>query len=88
MTVCTVVKSKGKISQNFVAFSEYMNFNLKEEGEYYSDQIVEESYESLNELTSNYDQFEAYDKIQKTNSIGKDSVYLNDICYKKYQSLF
>ena len=23
----TVVKSKGKISQNFVAFSEYMNFN-------------------------------------------------------------
>lgn len=28
------------------------------------------------------DQFEAYDKIQKTNSIGKDSVYLNDICYK------
>ena len=23
------VKSKGKISQNFVAFSEYMNFNLK-----------------------------------------------------------
>ena len=26
MTVCTVVKSKGKITQNFVAFSEYMNF--------------------------------------------------------------
>ena len=26
-TLCTVVKSKGKISQNFVAFSEYMNFN-------------------------------------------------------------
>ena len=25
-TVCTVVKSKGKILQNFVAFSEYMNF--------------------------------------------------------------
>jgi hypothetical protein len=24
--VCTVVKSKGKISQNFVAFSENMNF--------------------------------------------------------------
>ena len=24
---CTVVKSKGKISQNSVAFSEYMNFN-------------------------------------------------------------
>ena len=24
---CTAVKSKGKISQNFVAFSEYMNFN-------------------------------------------------------------
>ena len=26
MTACTVVKSKGKTSQNFVAFSEYMNF--------------------------------------------------------------
>ena len=26
LTVCTVVKSKGKISRNFVAFSEYMNF--------------------------------------------------------------
>ena len=25
LTVCTVVKSKGKISQNFVVFSEYMN---------------------------------------------------------------
>ena len=29
LTVCTLVKSKGKISQNFVAFSEYMNFNIK-----------------------------------------------------------
>ena len=28
-TVCTVVKSKVKISQNFVAFSEYMNFNIQ-----------------------------------------------------------
>ena len=27
LTVCTLVKSKVKISQNFVAFSEYMNFN-------------------------------------------------------------
>ena len=27
LTVCTIVKSKGKISQNFVAFSEYMNFD-------------------------------------------------------------
>ena len=26
LTVCTVVKSKVKISQNFVVFSEYMNF--------------------------------------------------------------
>ena len=26
LTVCTVVKSKGKISQNFVAFSEYIKF--------------------------------------------------------------
>ena len=26
LIVCTVVKSKKKISQNFVAFSEYMNF--------------------------------------------------------------
>ena len=29
LTVCTVVKIKGKISQNFVAFSEYMNFTEK-----------------------------------------------------------
>ena len=29
LTVCTVVKSKGKISQNFVVFSEYMNFTVK-----------------------------------------------------------
>ena len=28
LTVCTAVKSKGKISQNFVAFSEYMNFKF------------------------------------------------------------
>ena len=27
LIVCTVVKSKGKVSQNFVAFSDYMNFN-------------------------------------------------------------
>ena len=27
LTVCTVVKSKVEISRNFVAFSEYMNFN-------------------------------------------------------------
>ena len=27
LTVCTIVKSKGTILQNFVAFSEYMNFN-------------------------------------------------------------
>ena len=27
-TVCTVVKSKGKISQNCAAFSEYMNFTM------------------------------------------------------------
>ena len=26
LTVCTVFKSKWKISQNFAAFSEYMNF--------------------------------------------------------------
>ena len=30
LTVCTVVKSKGKISQNIVAFSEYMNFNIRQ----------------------------------------------------------
>ena len=30
LTVCTVVKSKVKILQNFVAFSEYMNFKEKE----------------------------------------------------------
>ena len=31
LTVCTVVRSKVNISQNFVAFSEYMNFkNLQQ----------------------------------------------------------
>ena len=30
MTVCTAVKSKVKILQNFVAFSEYMNFTCDE----------------------------------------------------------
>ena len=29
LTVCTVVKSKVKISQNCVAFSEYMNFTIR-----------------------------------------------------------
>ena len=29
LTVCTAVKSKVEILQNFVAFSEYMNFNQK-----------------------------------------------------------
>ena len=28
LTLCTVVKSKGKISQKFVAFSENMNFKF------------------------------------------------------------
>ena len=28
LTVCTAVKSKGKILQNFVAFSEYVNFKI------------------------------------------------------------
>ena len=28
LNVCTVVKSKGKISQNSVAFSEYMKFDI------------------------------------------------------------
>ena len=28
LTAVHTVKSKGKISQNFVAFSEYMNFNF------------------------------------------------------------
>ena len=32
LTVCTVVKSKAKISQNFVVFSEYMNFTSFEMG--------------------------------------------------------
>ena len=27
LTVCTVVKNKAELSQNFVAFSEYINFN-------------------------------------------------------------
>ena len=30
LTVCTVVKCKVKILQNFVAFSEYMNFMMED----------------------------------------------------------
>ena len=30
LSVCTVDKSKVEISQNFVAFSEYMNFNREQ----------------------------------------------------------
>ena len=41
LTVCTVVKSKGKILQNFVAFSEYMNFKyLKKTKEWRSILII------------------------------------------------
>ena len=39
LTVCTVVKCKGKISQKFVAFSEYMNFNKSTLCEIYSGKI-------------------------------------------------
>ena len=42
LTVCTVVKSKGKISHNFVAFSEYMNFIRTAEG-IYNDIIISPS---------------------------------------------
>ena len=35
LTVCTEVKSKWKISQNFVAFSEYINFISHREQAYY-----------------------------------------------------
>ena len=30
LTVCSTVKSKVEISQNFVAFSEYMHFNARQ----------------------------------------------------------
>ena len=32
---CAVVKSKVKISQNFVAFSEYINFTMEEQAFYF-----------------------------------------------------
>ena len=32
LLLSNVVKSKVKISQNFVVFSEYMNFNIKKRG--------------------------------------------------------
>ena len=40
LTVCTVVKSKGKILQNSVAFSEYMNFTLVHYGLYWQESLV------------------------------------------------
>ena len=43
LTVCTVVKSKGKISQNFVSFSEYMNFS----GKGWKDVIIRKPSESF-----------------------------------------
>ena len=39
LTVCTAVKSQGKISQNFVAFSEYMNFTIKNCGKYLQNKV-------------------------------------------------
>ena len=44
LTVCTVVKSKVKISQNFVAYSKYMNFNTL----YLVHQISTTNPESMN----------------------------------------
>ena len=44
MTVCTVVKSKGKISQNFAAFSEYMNFEEQPLLEYLTAGLVYNSF--------------------------------------------
>ena len=41
LTVCTVVKSKVKISQNFVAFSEYMNFTyIITVGNWHNDRLI------------------------------------------------
>ena len=40
LTVCTAVKSKGKISQNFVAFSEYMNVKNKTEKSFCPDYFL------------------------------------------------
>ena len=58
LTVCTVVKSKAKISQNFVVFSEYMNFTSFEMG-----LLVEigycscESFIQKEKVVTNFDQF-------------------------------
>ena len=41
LTVCTVVKSKVKSSQNFVAFSEYMNFTyIITVGNWHNDRLI------------------------------------------------
>ena len=44
LTVCTVVKSKVKISQNFVAFSECMNFNKQLSHFNFFEKIMSESH--------------------------------------------
>ena len=47
LTVCSVVKSKGKISQNFVVFSEYMNFKKSNEKSALCLEIVREECHSF-----------------------------------------
>ena len=44
LTVCTVVKSKVKISKNRVAFSEYMNFTMAETSNYKFVEILPSRY--------------------------------------------
>ena len=51
MTTVHTVKSKGKISQNFVAFSEYMNLNQKIsfQVEYESAGFLDKNRDTVNE---------------------------------------
>ena len=52
LTVCTVVKSKGKISQNFVDFSEYMNFNVTLREFYSNNALAFQGSETVNSTTN------------------------------------
>jgi hypothetical protein len=53
LTVCTVVKSKVKILQNFVAFSEYMNF--KTNCRFFVATFCQRQRHSVNPLMITYD---------------------------------
>ena len=48
LTTVHTVKSKGKISQNFVAFSEHMNFKYNENFDTFMGNLISEEHFEIN----------------------------------------